>query len=150
MFLKDVFVLKQKETDKLLKALKTDAELSEIMSKHEDAFLNGVLSEELKRLLEKKQITRRSLIKASLLNEVYFYQILNGRKRPHRNKLLCITIAMQLTVDETQELLKVTGYAALYPRLPQDYIIIYGIERGMDVTKINELLFEHGFSLLTE
>lgn len=142
--------MKQKETERLLDALKGDASLKDIMEEHEGTFLEGSVASELAKIMEEKKIQRRQLVKNSILNEIYFYQILNGRKRPQRNKLICVTLAMGLNLEETQRLLKVTGYPELYARLPQDCVIIYGIEHGLTPEGINRLLFEQGLPLLDE
>lgn len=45
------------------------------------------------------------------------------------------------TLDETQELLKLSGLAQLYPRIKRDAIIIYGLAHGEDLFEINDRLF---------
>ena len=55
--------------------------------------------------------------------------------------LLCLCVGMELTVDETQRLLKEAAYAQLYPKSKRDAIITYGILHHMELHAINDKLF---------
>ena len=50
------------------------------------------------------------------MSEVYLHQVFSGRRRPSRDRLVCICIGLKATLDEAQELLKQAGYAQLYPK----------------------------------
>ncbi len=78
------------------------------------------------------------------MSEVYAYQIFSGvRLHPSRNKVLSLTLAMRLTLEETQTLLKRTGYPMLYAKEPFDCVMIYGVLKKLDVPAVNELLYEY-------
>ena len=88
----------------------------------------------------------RYLILAALaglagISEVYLHQVFSGRRMPSRDRLLCICIALELSLEETQDLLKRASYAQLYPRIQRDAIISYGILHHMDLEEINQTLF---------
>ena len=55
--------------------------------------------------------------------------------------LLCLCVGMELTVDETQRLLKEAAYAQLYPKSKRDAVITYGILHRMELHAINDKLF---------
>ena len=82
------------------------------------------------------------------MSEVYAYQIFSGLRIPDRKKLLCIAIAMKLSLDDVQTLLKCAGYAVLYVKIPFDSIILYGICKKLSVVEINEILYEYGIEIL--
>ena len=108
----------------------------------------GKLPELLAELVEKKGIKKSYAIKAAEMSEVYGYQIFSGIRHPERNKLLCLAIGMNLTLDETQNLLKCAGYNPLYVKLPFDSVVIYGICKRLSVIKINEILFGNNLETL--
>ena len=83
-----------------------------------------------------------------LLNEVYAYQIISGARRPSRDKLLCLCIAMKATLDETRELLVRGGFAPLYVRSQRDSIIIFAISHGETILELNNNMYDHGEPLL--
>ena len=76
------------------------------------------------------------------------YQIFSGIRTPERKKLLAITVAMSLNLEEAQALLKAAGYPTLYVKHPFDSIVIYGICKKLSVVEINNLLFEYGLETL--
>ena len=48
---------------------------------------------------------------------------------------------MEITLEETQTLLKQATYAQLYPKIKRDAIISYGILHHQSLHKINDRLF---------
>ena len=75
------------------------------------------------------------------MSEVYLHQVFAGRRNPPRDKLLCLCIGMELSFDETQELLKEAAYAQLYPRIKREAVIIHGIVHHTPLEEINDRLF---------
>ena len=61
------------------------------------------------------------------MSEIYLHQIFAGRRNPSRNRLLCLCYGLSASIDETQELLKLSGMAQLYPKRKRDAIIYYGL-----------------------
>ena len=73
--------------------------------------------------------------------EIYLHQIFAGRRKPSRNRLLCICYGLGATVNEAQELLKLCGLAQLYPKNRRDAIILFGMAHGSTLSEINDKLF---------
>ena len=134
----------KKDTNELLKELKNFDSFQRFYKENSENISAVSLSEYLEKLIKEKGLNKAEIVKKSEMSEVYTYQIISGiREKPKREKVLCLAIGMGLTCDETQELLKKTGYAPLYAKNPFDAIIIYGIAKGMGVVEINNLLFEY-------
>ncbi|MBO5869914.1 MAG: XRE family transcriptional regulator [Clostridia bacterium] len=137
-----------KDTSKIVEELGLCADFKTFYEENKSYLVNESLNAMLNSLLESKQLKKAEVIKKAELSEVYAYQIFSGRRVPERNKLLCLTIAMMLNLDETQSLLKCAGYSPLYVKLPFDSIVLYGICKRMSVVEINELLYEYGLDTL--
>ena len=75
------------------------------------------------------------------MSEVYLHQVFAGRRNPSRDRLLCLCVGLETTLEEAQRLLKQAGYAPLYPRLKRDAIISFGIVHHMELGEINDKLF---------
>ena len=75
------------------------------------------------------------------MSEVYLYQVFSGRRRPSRDRLLCLCIGLESELEEAQLLLKRMGYAPLYPRLKRDAIISHGLLHYTPLGEINNKLF---------
>ena len=119
----------KKTTDELLKALNN--------TMHIDTYL------------KEKNINKSKVIKNSELNEIYGYQILSGKRKASRDKLICICIGAGFDLDETNEILKIALFSPLFPKLKRDSIIILGIQNQEPVWKINESLFDYKLETLS-
>lgn len=88
-------------------------------------------SEYLESLLENTDINRSKLIGALNVERSYGYQIINGTRVPTRENIIKIAIFAQLTVEQTQRLLKLAERCELYVRRPYDAKIIYCLEHKL-------------------
>ena len=138
----------KKSTEELLNALKNCEEFQRYCQEHREDFLDTSLPRELNDLCKKKNIKKSSVIAQAQINEIYGYQIFAGKRRPAREKLLCLLIAMHADLEEAQTLLKHTGYAQLYAKDPSDSAVIYGLCKGLSVPEVNEILYDYGLELL--
>lgn len=115
-------------------------------------FVDGkypAVDEYLKVLMEKYNITVSNIVKKTNIDRVYAYQIIQGKKNhPSREKLLTISFGIGLDLEETQHLLRYARVAELYPKNPQDSIIIFAIEHKLDFFETNELLDSMNLAIL--
>lgn len=132
-------------TDELLNLLRSSR--SEAALKKYTAMLDtqphcNTFAEYMDTFLQEHQINESELIKASLIQRTYAYQILNGTKKPGRKKVLALCIAAGMNYDETQKALLLADLGKLYPRKKEDSIIIFALEHKLSVFQTNELLYE--------
>ncbi len=138
----------QKDTSQIVKELGLCPDFQTFYSENKDYMVSGSLAQLLAGLLESKGLKKSRVIQAAELSEVYGYQIFSGIRVPERKKLLCLAVGMGLNIEETQQLLKCSGYPTLYVKLPFDSIVLYGLCKGLSVVQINELLYEYGLETL--
>ena len=138
----------KKSTTNLENELKSCDTLESFLKRNLDELSTASLAEQIQTLIASKGLTRSGVVKASNLNEVYSYQIISGARRPSRDKLLCLCIAMKATLDETRELLVRGGFAPLYVRSQRDSIIIFAISHGETILELNNNMYDHGEPLL--
>ena len=138
----------KKSTTNLENELKSCDTLESFLKRNLDELSTASLAEQLQTLIASKGLTRSGVVKASNLYEVYAYQIISGARRPSRDKLLCLCIAMKATLDETRELLVRGGFAPLYVRSQRDSIIIFAISHGETILELNNNMYDHGEPLL--
>lgn len=139
----------KKTTGELLELLKKSPAAASYMEHAADDLIRQIpLSVYLTNLIEEKAMGKSRLIRLSGLDRGYVYDILAGKKNPSRDKVLALCFAMSLSAEDTQQLLKSTGYAPLYVRLERDSIILFGLEHGISLMETNELLFEMNYDVL--
>lgn len=134
------------ETNDLLKRLQNSKDL-EALSDYIDNMESNYpysLSEHIKNLLKEKAINTSELIKRSRIERTYCYQILNGRKRPGRDKILAIALALNLNVEETQKVLRIAKEGDLYAKDKRDCILIFALNHKYNLIDTNQLLNHYG------
>ncbi|MBQ6467438.1 MAG: XRE family transcriptional regulator [Clostridia bacterium] len=131
----------KKSTDELMNELLKANNIGEYLKENSQYMVSDELSTYLNNIIAKKGLVKSEVIKKTEFSEVMGYQILSGTRLPSRDSLICICVAMDMTLDETQAILKIAGLAALYPKTKRDSIIIKGISENKTVAQINEELY---------
>lgn len=135
----------QKSTDELLKILNQEEEIETYIEENKEDLIDLSLSDYLDDMLKKYNISKNAAINNSELNQIYGYQIFDGKKKnPSRDKLIQLIFGMGLNITDAQRLLKIAGVNELYPRIKRDSIIIFAINKKINITQCDELLFELG------
>lgn len=138
----------KKSTSNLENELKRSSSVSEYLQENRDELASDSLPALLQALIAEKGLTKADVVRESNMNEVYAYQILSGVRRPSRDKLLCICLAMNASLEETQNILKRGGFASLYARNQRDSIIMYALTHSQTFIQLNSNLFDHGEEVL--
>lgn len=143
--------MEEKSTGELLNILTsthTQKELNHYLLEHakseEDLSFHRLFCQ----LMEEKGLVRADVIRDSTLDRTYAYQILNGTRTPGRDKVLALCVAAGFSLKETRRLLERARESGLYARSSRDAILIFGIEHGLDVMRINEMLADKGEKIL--
>ena len=131
----------EKSTNDLREELMSADSIDSYLHDNEGFFFEQNITDSLEELYERKGISKAALARQSGMSEVYLHQVFSGRRNPSRDRLLCLCIGLEATLEETQRLLKLSSYAQLYPRSKRDAIIAYGILHHMELHAINDKLF---------
>lgn len=99
-------------------------------------------------LLEKYGAQRSEVIASSGIERTYGYQLLGGLRKPGRDKVLALCLALGCTVEEACRALICSGAAPLYAKDRRDAVLLFALERRLSVTDTNELLEEFDLPLL--
>lgn len=91
-------------------------------------------------LLRAHEMSNKEYIKALNLERSYGYQLLNGRRKPSREHLIQTAILLHLELEETQRLLKIGHREVLYPRVKKDAIVVFAIDKKLDLSEYQELM----------
>lgn len=102
------------------------------------------LAEYLQQLLDEKGLERSRVVRMADLNDTFGYQIFKGTRHPSRDKVLQIAFAMALTLREANRALTAAGVSELYCKDRRDAIIIFCLDRGCSLQKVNEELYRFG------
>lgn len=133
--------MRDKTTDDLKQELMEQADLDRYITENEAYFAETDLASVLMKLYKKCGLSKAELARRAGMSEVYLHQVFSGRRKPSRDRLLCLCIGLESELEEAQLLLKGMGYAPIYPRLKRDAIISHGLLHRTPLAKINDKLF---------
>ena len=136
-----MITMRRKNTDDLNQELMSAPDIDSYIKNNQTSFAERSVTELLASFYERQGLSKAELARRSCMSEVYLHQVFAGRRNPSRDKLLCLCIGMELSFDETQELLKEAAYAQLYPRIKREAVIIHGIVHHAPLEEINDRLF---------
>lgn len=140
--------MQERSTKELEKELSACEEISEFLTQNQEHMHSASVSEQLRHYMEEKSLTRSEVIARCGLNDIYAHQILSGKRRPSRDKLLCLCFGLELETEQVQDLLRDCGYAVLYAKNRRDSIILFALFKGVRLLELNEKLYEEGEPLL--
>lgn len=130
-----------KRTEDLLKQLrKENMSYENYLQNHQDSFIQNDLSEMWKEILNESSLKRSDIINSAEIGYTYFYDIIRGDKLPSRDKVLRLLVATKTNLEKVQNVLRIYGWATLYPKIKRDSIIIYAINHGYSLYQLQELL----------
>lgn len=128
-------------TEDLINELKSINDIDLFFSKYEDKFINKKPYEYLNELLDIKGKSVADVSSASGKTD-YVYKIFKGDRNPSRDILISIAFGLELSLEETQLLLRISKFAKLDSRDKRDSVIIYCISHSYSVFKTDDLLDE--------
>lgn len=97
----------------------------------------------------RNQLDTAELIRNSNISSNYFYNIINGDRKPGRDKVLALCIGAGMNYSETNRALKLAGSNELYPKNERDVrIAIFINNNKRDVISLNIELEEADLEIL--
>lgn len=130
-------------TNELINNLKKTNNVFEFFREYEKEFLNQTTYDVLNELLMRSGMSMSEIKEKSFVGE-YVYKVFSGVRKPSRNILIAIGLALGITLEEMQLLLRVSEQALLDARSKRDAIIIFSVNYKKSVEKTEELLLEAG------
>ncbi len=106
------------------------------------------ISDYLAELRLKSGLSVGQIVLRCNIDRTYFHQLLNGTRKPSRDKLIQLSFGFGLDVDGVQELLKAAQMSLLYPRIMRDAAILRCLHDGKRFDEMQELLERMGLTLL--
>lgn len=144
-----MFNKKTEQFDDMVSKAKSPKDLNKIINMLENNIDNKFV-EYFKQIREDRDISKSKLIKLSGLDKTYGYQILDGKRKPTRDKILQLCFGAKLNIEETNRVLKLGNVSVLYSKDPRDVILIYAISNNFSLQETEEKLHEMGFETLSK
>lgn len=140
--------METKSTEELNHEIREATDIEDYLKTNRNNMITGTLAGYLNALLEQRKISKADVVRESMLDRAYVYQIFSGERTPSRDKLIALAFGLRFTVEETQKMLKLSCNRELYARDERDALILFALNQRWPVLKTNELLYDHGFTVL--
>lgn len=137
----------KKTTDELLNHIKNVLSIEDFLKDNNAEYFNITADQYLRKLLNEKDLKVSQISVNSCLGD-YVYKVFNGSRKANRDVYIAIGIAMKLTYNELQLLLRLAKYLILDPRDRRDSIFLYAISKQLTVMETNDILFNCGNEIL--
>lgn len=135
-------------SDKLRAQIKETNSFAEFWERHKKQIVQQPLSQYLCALLDKKGLKRSDVVVKTGLDKAYVYEIFAGKKHPSRDKLITIALGLNFNEAETQQMLRLSGHRALWPKDERDALFLYAIQRRMSLEDVHTGLERYGLDPL--
>ena len=123
-----------------------------------ELFFSSKVGEYIKDVMKKRneEIKMSEIAEITGISKSYLYQIIPARDTPpkivkdipNRKMILAVALALNFSLDETQQLLNYANETELCSNNKFDAVIIYSLEKKYSVVKTNILLYEKNCELL--
>lgn len=133
----------KKDTMTLQSELRHSEDVEQFVEENQSEFDLISMSEYLNELLKKYKLEKSDVVKRGGFTGTYLYHIFDGTKNPSRDKLIQLALGFPLTLEETQKLLCLGGYAELYVRDRRDAFLMFALEKKYEFAEVNELLYKN-------
>lgn len=134
------------KTNQLLKSIK------ETKSESLDELMNQIpnldFCEYMNQIVKAKHTTRGKVLSLTTIQRNYGYQIFDGTRKPNKDKVIQLCLALRLDLRLTNNVLSLSNNGMLYAKVKRDALLIYCIENNKSVYETNELLMEYGLAIL--
>lgn len=134
-------------TKELLNKIKKCTDITKCVEENREAYLNITPVQYLNNLIEVKKLIIADIAEGSERGD-YVYKVFSGKRKASRDVLIAIAFGMNLTLDETQLLLRIASKARLDPKNARDSVIIYGLYSSLRISHVNDILYERSERLL--
>ena len=137
---------KQKITHPMSEVMVENRKIEDLMSQMDETF-----SQRLLRMIKERKMSEADAYKKAYVDRRHFSKIKKDTYyTPNKKTVLAFAIALELTLDETKDLLRSAGYA-LSRSSKFDIIVVYFIEnKKFDFFEINDVLYEYDQPLFFE
>ncbi len=135
---------KYKDTKLLLEDIKGASSYSKFVNKNKSSLIDDNIKKALGEIIFARNLEIQEFADKVGISKAFAYQILNGSRRPTRDKLIVIGLKLFVTIDELNNLLLSAGKKRLYAKNKRDAAVIYAITHNITLQKLNKLLKDEG------
>lgn len=114
-----------------------------------DFFVRASVNEYFETMLSARGMSRAQALERAGIKQSIGFQLLNGtRTAKNRDVYVRLALALSLTLDDTQRMLKFLKKGELYPLRERDAALVFCLAHGYSIEETNRLLLDNGLGEL--
>ncbi len=130
-------------TDLLNELSDSKCDIHKYITENKGTMIKNDINEFWERVIAESGMSKSNIINKSDFSYRYFYDVINGRKIPSRDKIVRLMMTMKSGVEFCQEALRLSDKCALYPKIQRDSIIIFALQNEFALDELQELLTQY-------
>lgn len=135
-----------RNTDELLGILERSPTLTSALKALDGDMETPPFTQCLSQYMRERDLNATQLSETALLSRSFTYQLCSGERMPSRDIILRLALVLELSVEQTQALLRTAQRGALYPRVARDAVIIFALQNQMGILDTDEQLQSMGLA----
>lgn len=138
-------------TSSLLSRLYKTSNLDDVrdfIETYDGEFISTPFHQHIQKLSAERNLIPEHIIKNCGIDRNYGHQLFSGIRQPSRDKVIQLAFGFPLTVEETQDLLKIAGKSPLYPKIKRDAVLLYCLKNQICFMEAQAALQELSLRLL--
>lgn len=114
-----------------------------------DSSINQIsFSEYITNLCNSRGEKAEKILKRSNIESSFGHRLFSGKRNPSRDTVLQLAFGFQMSVDEAQQLLKISRHTPLHPKVKRDAVIAFFLHNSQNLDELQTALYENMLPLL--
>ena len=114
-----------------------------------DSSINQIsFSEYITNLCNSRGEKAEKILKRSNIESSFGHRLFSGKRNPSRDTVLQLAFGFQMSVDEAQQLLKISRHTPLHPKVKRDAVIAFFLHNSQKLDELQTALYENMLPLL--
>ncbi len=135
-------------TTQLMSKLLKSSAVEPFIESHVSALNIQPFHHQLRFLMAEKHVSTSLLQTLTHMDQSYCYMLQNGRRKPSREMVFRIALALKLSIEETNQLLNALEMRALYARDQRDAIIVFALIHSLTLDDVNDKISQFKLKLI--
>ena len=137
-------------TSTLWASLFKAASIQSYISKNDEDLGSPTFAEYISAFCRERGMVAERVIKRAGVERGFGHQIFRGVRKPSRDTVIRFAFGFEADVEQAQELLRIAGYCALYPRMKRDATICYCLKNGYGIIEAQQMLMDLALPIIGE
>lgn len=134
------------ELMKVLNSAESQEDLGNYIASLDSGIIEAGVGPYLAGKIEEYGLKKSEAFKRAGIERTYGYQIVNGTRKPGRDKIIALGLACHFSLKDVQTALGISGEGTLYYKNRRDAVLIYCINHKKTVSDTRELLESFEFA----